>query len=258
MIEIKHKAIFDGTSNQIAYDLLYNVREIQMRDSLYLWLIRLLAPKPDSLLLDISCGQGQLVRLAAGEGLRAMGIDISIAGISRGDFQQTQQTTWLVGDGEKIPLADASIDYITHIGSLEHYQNPLDGVREIARLLKPHGRACILLPNMFGLFGNMMHVWRHGEVFDDGQPLQRYGTRKSWAYLLTKGGLYIDDTIAYNEATQPYNVADLWWLLKKPQRLMRLLTVKVTPLNFTNHFVFLCHKAAETANVPYYPFVAEL
>ena len=258
MIEIKHKAIADGTSNQIAYDLLYSRREIQMRSSLYRWLIRLLAPQPNALLLDISCGQGQLVRLAAAEGLRAVGVDISFAGISRGDFQQTQQTTWIVGDGEKIPLATASVDYITHIGSLEHYQQPLDGVREIARLLKPEGTACILVPNMFGLFGNIIHVWRHGEVFDDGQPLQRYGTRKSWAYLLTKGGLQICDTLAYNEATRPYNWADFWWLLQKPQRLIRLLTLNLLPLNLTNQFVFICRKATVTAKAPYYPFMAEL
>lgn len=258
MIEIKHKAILDGTSNQIAYDLLYNAREIQMRDSLYLWLIHLLAPQPHSLLLDISCGQGQLVRLAAREGLHAIGVDISFTGISRGDFQQSAQTTWLVGDGERVPLADESIDYITHVGSLEHYQNPLAGVREIARLLKPEGRACILVPNTFGLFGNIMHVWQHGEVFDDGQPRQRYATRNSWAHLLTKGGLQLCNTLAYNEVTSPATLGDIGWLLQKPQRLIRLLTVKLLPLNLTNQFVFICRKAAQTEPVPYYPFLADL
>lgn len=254
MIEIKHKAIFEGTSNQKAYDLLYNAREIQMRDSLYLWLIGRLAPRTGSCLLDISCGQGQLVRLSGRQGVQSIGIDISLTGISRGDYQQTALNAWIVGNGENIPLANESIDYITHIGSLEHYQHPLDGIQEIARLLKPEGRACILLPNTFGLLGNIVHVLQQGEVFDDGQPLQRYATRNSWVHLLTQGGLTILDTIPYNEATWPYNLADLLWLLKKPQRLLRVLTAKVVPVNLANHFVFICAKAQTHQKAQYYPF----
>ena len=96
---------------------------------------------------------------------------------------------WMIGDGEHLPLASSCYDFITHIGSLEHYQNPEAGMNEISRLLKPEGVACILVPNAFSLLGNILYVLKKGDVFDDGQPLQRYNTAKGWEHLLEKNGL---------------------------------------------------------------------
>ena len=241
MLEIWHSEK-EGHGTQNAYNEIYSGQGLLQRDSYYQWLISLLKPQPGRLLLDISCGQGRLVELAQKKyQLKAMGVDFAIEGVREG-MQRTPRAGWLVGDGEGLPLADASVDYVCHIGSLEHYLHPALGAREINRVLKPGGRACILLPNAFGAWGNIKHVWQHGEIFDDGQPLQRYGTRKTWGSLLITAGLKIEKTVGYGEIDYPRNWKDFTWLALRPQKLLRGLLSLATPLNLANHFVFICQR----------------
>jgi len=251
MIEIRHPTIRQGRSTQAAYDDLYQEREILMRDSFYLWLIELIAPQPGERLLDVACGQGRLVQLAAQQGVNATGVDFSYAGMIAA-AQQTPTAKWLLADGEALPIADESIDCLLNIGSLEHYEHPLQGVRELARLLKPNGRACILLPNAYGLLGNIQQVWLRGEVFDDGQPLQRYASRRTWETLLARGGLQVERLVPYSEIDFPRTPSDWFWLARRPQKIVRALLAKGIPPNLANHFVFLCRRAPqEPTNEPY-------
>ena len=255
MIEIRHRTIRQGQSTQAAYDDLYQARDILMRDSFYLWLIELIAPQPGERLLDVACGQGRLVQLAAQQGINATGVDFSYAGMLAA-AQQTPTAHWLLADGETLPIADGSIDCLLNIGSLEHYEHPLQGVRELARLLKPNGRACILLPNAYGLFGNIQQVWLHGEIFDDGQPLQRYATRRTWETLLTRGGLLVERIVPYNEFNAPRTRQDWLWLAQNPQKLVRAFLTNYVPLTLTNHFIFLCRRAPQRPNNEPYPMWA--
>lgn len=251
MIEIRHRAIRQGQSTQAAYDTLYTARDLLMRDSFYLWLIELIAPQPGELVLDVACGQGRLIQLAAAQGMNVAGIDFSFVGMQT-NAQRAPTAKWLLGDGEALPLADASVDCLLNIGSLEHYQHPLQGVCEMARVLKPSGRACILLPNAYGLFGNIQHVLTSGEIFDDGQPLQRYATRRTWETLLTRGGLQVERLVPYSEVNWPRTPQDWLWLARRPQRMLRACLAHYVPPNFANQLVFLCRRAPQgPTNEPY-------
>jgi SAM-dependent methyltransferase len=209
MIEIRHSNMQDTEGTRLAYNHVYRGNGILLRDSFYLWLIDLLKPQPGRLLLDISCGQGRLVKFAREKGLHAMGMDFAEEAVRLG-VTDSPQSGWAVADGERLPLHDACIDYVTHIGSLEHYQNPEEGMGEIARVLKPTGTACVLVPNSYGLIGNIKHVWQTGHVFDDGQPLQRYNTRGGWRDMLAAKGLKTFHTYKY-EREWPRTWEDLGW-----------------------------------------------
>jgi SAM-dependent methyltransferase len=239
MLEIRHSQMNTTADTQQAYDEIYAGEGILQLDSFYLWLISLLDAQEGRMLLDISCGQGRLVTLAQRQGLRAMGADFSMQGVQIG-LKETPAAWWVTGDGEKLPYADGSMDYVTHIGSLEHYQNPQAGAAEIARILKPGGKAVVLLPNSFGLLGNIKYVARHGDIFDDGQPLQRYGTRRVWETILTNSGLKIQKVVGYSEIPAPRTLPDWLWLLKRPQKIVRKFLNLFIPINLTNHFVFIC------------------
>jgi len=256
MLEIRHRAIRLGQSTQMAYNSLYQERNILMRDSFYLWLLELIAPQPGELLLDVACGHGRLVQLAAARGINATGVDFSYAGMVA-NARRTPQAKWLLADGETLPLADASIDCILNIGSLEHYEHPLQGVKELARLLKPTGRACILLPNAFGLLGNIQHVLTTGEIYDDGQPLQRYATRRTWEVLLTQGGLQVERLVPYSEVNWPRTMRDWVWLAQQPQKWVRALLARLIPANFANQLVFLCRRAPQPPPAEPYPMWAQ-
>lgn len=242
MIEIRHQALHEGASIQSAYDAFYQDRSLRMRDSFYLWLLELIQPRPGQLLVDVACGNGRLAELAARQGITAIGLDLSYAGIVEA-AAATPQAGWVVSDGTVIPMPDASVDYVTCIGSLEHYGNPVAGVAEIARILKPNGRACILLPNAFGLLGNIRHVAATGEVFDDLQPLQRYATRATWDVMLARGGLTIERLVPWGEVNRPRTQTDRRWMVRRPQKALRAALASITPVNLANHFVYICRTA---------------
>lgn len=242
MLEIRHDRMTDTAATLEAYNQLYADAGILHRDSFYLWLIGQLAPEPGSRLLDISCGEGRLTTLARRRGLRAVGIDFAEVSLRKAR-QAEPARVWAVGDGERLPLADASVDCITHIGSLEHYMAPERGAAEIARVLRPGGRACVLVPNAYGLWGNIAHVWRSGEIFDDGQPLQRYATRRTWERLLEAGGLRVMRTIGYGELEFPRTWRDARWLSARPHKLLRYLLSLLIPTNLANDLVFICARA---------------
>ena len=107
--------------------------------------------------------------------------------------------------------------------------------------MKPDGIACILLPNGFSLIGNIKHVAKTGDMFDDGQPLQRYNTRVGWEELLTKNGLQIIRTVRY-EHYFPKTIKDWIAHLKRPTRLFRWLFAWLVPFNLSNCFVYFCRR----------------
>jgi SAM-dependent methyltransferase len=86
-------------------------------------------------------------------GARVYGIDISqpIVTSARAAFDPhagpdgTIRAT--VGDVRRIPFADASFDAIYSMGTIEHFDETQGAVAEIARVLKPGGRAIVGVPN---------------------------------------------------------------------------------------------------------------
>ncbi len=242
MIEIRHPRMESSIDTQAAYSEIYSQAGLLQRNSFYSWIISQLKPIAGKTLVDISCGQGRLVICAEELGLQAFGIDFALEALRDGQ-KHTSDARWIIGDGEQLPIKDNSVDYVTHIGSLEHYIQPKCGAQEIARIIKQDGKACVLLPNAFGLFGNIRHVFSTGDVFDDGQPLQRYGTRRFWEKLLIDNGLTIDKVVGYGEVEFPRKTEDIIFCFKNPRKLFRLFLSTFVPVNLSNHFVFICSRA---------------
>ena len=242
MIEIRHTGMSSSEDTKRAYDQIYSGDGILLRDSMYLWLISLLSAQPGESLLDISCGEGQLVRLAQDTGLRAMGMDFSVQGVRRG-VERTSRNNFAAADGERMPVADSSVDHVTHIGSLEHYHNPPQGAAEIARVLRPGGSAVVLLPNTFGVL-HLGYVARHGDVFDDGQPVQRYASRRAWERMLTAGGLRVTHVTGTSGYVRPRTLSDVAWMARRPAKVARMMLGMLTPANLSNNIVYVCTKAA--------------
>lgn len=236
MLEIRH--VQDSMGLQDAYEGIYSGRPIRHTDSLYRWILNLLRPQPGRALLDIACGQGRLPQLAAQRGLRAYGMDLSAHAVMAGRGRGAQLT---VANGQQLPYQDASFDYVTSVGSLEHYVDPVEGVEEIGRVLASTGLACILVPNIYSLLGNVLHAWHTGRTADDGQPIQRFAARYEWQDLLQDHGLVVMRTHKY-ECEPPTSLRDMVGYLQRPKALVRLLVTPVLPLNLSNSFVYICAK----------------
>jgi len=241
VLEIRHEEDATTRWSQGAYERIYDTAGIRHRDFFYQWLLDLLDVQSGHRLLDISCGVGSLPRLAAKAGVEAHGMDFSEAAL-RVAHREAPEMRLSLADAECLPYPDAHFDYVTNIGSLEHYAHPMAGAREIARVLAPDGEACILVPNTFGLLGNVWTALRTGRTFDDGQPIQRYAARLEWQSLLETAGLKVNRTVKYERA-RPRSLADVRWYLAHPKDLIRLCLAPFVPLNWANYFVYLCSKA---------------
>jgi SAM-dependent methyltransferase len=246
MIEIRHAHIRTPVDEIKDYDRIYGERGIRHLDSLYLWILSLLNARPGQTLLDVSSGEGSLVYFALQHGLRAYGIDFSFAALKRGVADYSLHSVW-VSNAEHLPIADYSFDFVTNIGSVEHYFQPEMAIQEMRRVLKPEGVACILVPNTFSLFGNVKYAWQVGDVFDDGQPLQRYNTRRGWHRLLEENGLIPFKIIKY-EREWPRTGKDCLWYLKHPLKIVKLLVSPLVPINLANSLVYLCHPSNSGGN----------
>ncbi len=223
-----------------AYEDIYRNESIQNRDSLYLWILKLAAPRQGQRLLDVSCGTGRLVDFAARSGVVAVGLDFAEAALVAGK-RARHRGSLVAGDAEALPFASASFDRVINVGSLEHYDRPERGVAEMARVLAPGGRAIVLLPNTFG-YQHVLYAWRHGTVFDDGQPLQRYGTPVAWRELLEAHGLKVRQIWKY-QRLWPRTLADLFWYLRQPRLLFQLALSPFIPVNAASCLVYGCEKA---------------
>jgi len=241
VIEIWHPQIDSTGESQRAYDDIYSGEGIRLPTSFYLWLLSLVKPAPGTKLLDVSCGEGVLVALARRKGVLAFGVDFSGAAVRRAQ-SHTGCRAFAVADGTQLPVLDGSFDHVTCIGSLEHYVDPCACLRELRRVMRPRGNACILVPNTFSLLGNVNYARKHGDVFDDGQPIQRYNTRMGWQKLIEAEGLRVVKVKKW-EVPWPLTLGDWVWYLRRPRKLMHLLAGLVIPFNLANSHVYLCEKA---------------
>jgi len=240
MIEIRHTG--EG-GLRAAYDEFYESRQTRHEDDYYRWLIRLLRPQAGRSLLDVACGEGPLVRTAAAAGLCARGVDLSRTALAKAGKNRGEES-FVQAEGERLPFANGTFDYVTSIGSLEHYENPDRGAAELKRVLAPGGRALILLPNTFGLYWTIKHAWRTGEIFDDGQPIQRYGTRKEWERLLAGQGLATDEVLGFDVPARPQSLKSWIHCLLRPWGWPRLIFVwMMIPINLAGCLVYLCTHA---------------
>jgi len=238
MIEIRHVA--DRGDAQAAYDGLYAGHGIDNPVRHLEHLLDLIDARPGQRLLDVACGEAGLVRVARARGLTAQGVDLSPVALAAGRRGGLPTGVLAVADGQALPFPDRCFDRVTNIGSLEHYADPLAGVAEMARVLAPGGRAAILVPNTFGLRWSVLHAWRHGDVHDDGQPIQRYATRGQWQRLLEAGGLIVERVVgSENQDDLPASGRDIGVLLRHPSRLLIPLA-RWVPVDMASMLIFVC------------------
>lgn len=154
------------------YDLLNHILSLNMDRSWRRRAVELAQPKPDQAVLDLCCGTGDLALQFARTEPRLskiVGVDFSeeMLEIARNKQQKKQLSKqsvkhsekqlkdqayrhnppiikWLCADAESVPLPGEQFDYVTCAFGIRNLQNLPTALREMFRLLKPHGRLVIL------------------------------------------------------------------------------------------------------------------
>ena len=99
----------------------------------------------DDRLLDVGCGTGAAVRLAAPRVERATGVDLSPAMIERARELAAglDNVEFIEADSERLPFDDGTYTAVVCTTSFHHYPNPERAASELARVLEPGGRLVV-------------------------------------------------------------------------------------------------------------------
>jgi SAM-dependent methyltransferase len=93
-------------------------------------------------LLDIGCGSGLALSMAAALGARCSGIDISPALLAVAS-QRVPGADLREGGLDVLPFADAAFDVVLAVNALQFAFEPEAALSEVARVLRPGGRLAL-------------------------------------------------------------------------------------------------------------------
>lgn len=215
---IERRTVRDLAGLRAAYDATYARTEYGERPALYRQVRRLLGAPAGALVLDVGCGAGAFARAAPD--LRVVGLDLSGNALLRA--RQAGVPRLVHGQGERLPVRDACVRHLVCLGNLEHFLDPEQGARELARALAPGGRGVVMLPNAY-YSGDLWRLVRTGQGPDHHQAIDRFATCGEWRALLERGGLAVA-------------AVERW---DKGKRWKRLF-----PFQLAYHFVFAVTPAA--------------
>jgi ubiquinone/menaquinone biosynthesis C-methylase UbiE len=107
-------------------------------------LLRMLDPQPDSKVLDLGCGAGNVLERVP-QGI-LFGYDLSPSMLEKARARMGSDTDLRQGDAAHLPYEDGMFDRVYCTEVLEHVPDPLEVVREMARVLAPDGKIVISVP----------------------------------------------------------------------------------------------------------------
>jgi SAM-dependent methyltransferase len=128
------------------------------------------------------------------QGVRAYGIDISEPTViqARAAFDSPGARHGLlaaVGDVRELPFRDASFDAIYSMGTIEHFDETERAVDEMARVLKPGGRAIVGVPNRYDPFLRPLFATVLQAVGLYGYGYEKSYSRRALKRMLERAGL---------------------------------------------------------------------
>jgi SAM-dependent methyltransferase len=121
-------------------------------------------------LVDIGCGPGTAVRIAARRGAETTGVDPSRPMLRLAQLASMLQrgaggSRWLQDGAEHISLPDASTTVCWSLASVHHWPDLHAGVDEVRRVLEPGGRFIALEKRTrAGAAGHASHGWTSAQA----------------------------------------------------------------------------------------------
>ena len=117
--------------------------------------VRVIGQLAPGRLLDVGCQKGEFMWVMQQRGWQVDGVEFSTLPPNVFDLPIFRGTL------EEAPYAPASFDLVTLWAVLEHVHDPVALLRSVRRLLKPAGRAFVLVPNFNSIPGRFL---RHDDV----------------------------------------------------------------------------------------------
>jgi SAM-dependent methyltransferase len=121
-----------------------------------------LAPPVGGVALDIGCGTGRALpylRAAVGPSGTVVGLDLTPQMLAEASGRVRAPGGLVLADAARLPLADRSSNALFAAGLLHHLADPVAGLREFARVARPHARLVVFHP-----IGRVALAARHGST----------------------------------------------------------------------------------------------
>jgi SAM-dependent methyltransferase len=113
---------------------------LERRVHLFRSVVPAASPGPAPVALELGCGAGTYVRILAGVGYRAIGLDYSVPSLGRAlAADPGRKGHYLAGDAYALPVRSGEVDLVVSIGVLQALSRPEQALVEMARVLRPGG-----------------------------------------------------------------------------------------------------------------------
>jgi len=135
--------------------------------------------------LDIGCNKGYGTALVAKTARSVVGVDVSESAVLAARARHADVTFQVVSGGA-LPFPDGSFDFVTFFQVLEHLDDPIAFLADVARVLRAGGRTMLTTPN---------RVIRLGP---DGKPWNKFHVKEYSAAELkeTVGRVFPEVSVA--------------------------------------------------------------
>lgn len=181
--------------------------------------------------LDIACGGGGLVK-AMPKSLRRVGLDFSAEALDVAR-KIVPNAEFIHGSANDLPFPDNSFDTAFNIGALHNLDQPEKGLAEMARVVRPGGELCIVLPNSQSLAYPLVKARFPEKIAAGFQPLSY------WLDLVQSNpstkikGIFRDPGPVMEANTS---------IIGKASQMVRSMLIATTnslPLKYAYQFVFI-------------------
>lgn len=198
--------------------------------------------KPEQKILDVACGVGNWMEIAASKGATISGIDISERAI---DIcrQRLPEGEFHVGPAETLPFSDRQFDLITCLGSLEHFLDQPGALKEMVRVAKPDAKLLILVPNAgFLTYRLQLYSGTHQQAVRE-----TIRSLEEWRGMFDQAGLEIVDRWKdLHVLNRSWIVRPPWYLI--PLRFAQALALAIWPLDWQYQVYHHCALNKNTGN----------
>ena len=224
-----------------------------------------LGVKPGDRILDLGCGAGRHTYAALERGAHVVSVDLdgrllsevavmSAAMIESGDVPDGTTAAFVQTDATRLGFRDGSFDQVIVSEVLEHVADDASALQEVARILKPNGKAAITVPRYWpervcwalsdeyhANEGGHVRIYRREELTENLsrhglQPLQsHYAHALHVPYWWLKCASGVRDEQA--ALPQLYHRLLVWHIEKQP-RALDLLERTLNPLLGKSYVVY--------------------
>lgn len=167
---------------------------------------RLLPFQAGERILEVGCGAGHLTRRLNDAGAEVVGVDANpnASAVAGSDLVRTMRA-------EALEFPDASFDSIVSVHAIEHIPELEEALQEMARVLRPGGRALFIYPAepIMGLYAVPTSIILHGTPF----KAREVHCQKLWPAKVRR----MVGPLGWRETHHEFN------LLKSPQFVSRFV-----------------------------------